>query len=59
MLYAYIALALIFWRPIAMTGLMFYHKVIKKDDTSFSKYYGDMKAWFLSLYDLIKVSKVS
>lgn len=57
MSYAWALLAIIFWQPIAMTAFAIFHK-IKGDAWDVTMYMGDMKAWFLTLYDLLKYKSI-
>lgn len=51
---AYLLSLLVLWQPIMMTVMLFWHKIVRKDDYLFATYVGNLKAWFIQLWDLIK-----
>lgn len=59
MSWAWAFILILFWQPIAMTLMAAYHKFIKKDPYEMGIYWGDMKAWFLLLFDLLKPRKLN
>lgn len=56
--YLILALALIFWQPIAIVGMMTYH-TFKRDSFAYATYLGNLKAWALALWDLVKWKKLT
>ncbi len=55
--WAWLIIAVIFWQPIAMTAMVIYKKITGAS-MDYGVYLGNLKAWFLQLWDLIKYRNI-